>query len=330
MKQSATTEIVGEAMAVATSEDEQAIIAAGGAIQTFLKGLGAFFRAAKIIEHDADTFLAVAKGWTAPTSAAEDVKLQLTIKSANADKRKAVEHWDHITSLATGFHKRMVAGRKRPVEALDQVAAIGNALHNGWTEAELRRVREEQARLEREEEARARREREQELADLEAAAVKAEEGSPELSAREQTFVDLYFSTRNGTTSATRAGFKDGMKTAARLLTMPKITKAIEAKRVALELRQKAAVVERAPLETRDVDATPAQIGKAPGAHDRTTKSAEIIDASAFVEALLSGNYGIPSRTVMPDQTALNDYARSMGELINHWPGIRLKVRTGVV
>lgn len=328
-KKSSARDEGGSMVVAGTSEDEQIAAEAGQAVVRFLKGLSSFFTTARAIERGAEHTLEDARALRLPASSSEDVSIQRFAKQASIDRKAAEEHWQ-ITSVVSQFHKRLVAARKRATDPLEQANAIGNDLHNRYVQAEQRRAREEQERLDREAEERARLAREQELADLEAAAIRAEEGSPDLSARERTFVDLYFATGNGTTSAQRAGFKKPMAEASRLLTLPKIQAAIQAKREAAALRQKHENVRTMPLEVSPVEEVRPDVMKAPGLTDRTTYSAEIFDRAAFVQAAVSGRYGIPLDTLMPAQTQLNEYARSMHELINRWPGIRLKSKTGVV
>ena len=94
----------------------------------------------------------------------------------------------------------------------------------------------------------------------------------------------------------------------------KYDKAIEAERAAREVRQTKQAVKRSlqsKRTTAKVEAAAPDIQRASGSHDRTTYSAEIVDARLFLEALIGGKHGIPLDTVQPNQVALNLYAQEV-------------------
>jgi hypothetical protein len=170
--------------------DEVALVKAdAGIVSSFLGGMAKFFSGATALEKAAATKLEDARKLRgrALTSAAQDEAIQRMVKGASADIKGVEEYWD-ITAKVSQLHKRLVAGRQRPVAMLEEVKAIGNALHNTWTDSERRRVAAENERKRIEAEAAAEAERDRELLRAEAAAVKAEQQSPELSPRELVFV----------------------------------------------------------------------------------------------------------------------------------------------
>lgn len=300
----------------------------GGAIHRFVGNFLTFLREAKLLERQAQTSLTLAKTFVLPTSAQEDEQLQIYIRNNNAEKKRGEEHC-RITSVVSQFHKRLVAVRTRITAPREEGSDIANRLHNAYVAKERQRVQDEQDRVRRDAEAQAQRDRQVELARLEAEAQAREESSETLSAREQLFVDGYLSGGDAQRAAGLAGFKDPYKQAVRLLATPKILAAIRAKQEAVAIRQQAAAVKEMPLDVIVPDVQ-ANITKAAGAQDRTTRSCEIVDAEAFVKAAVSGTFGIPLDCLMPNPVKLNEMARSLRAEINRWPGVRLNETTKVV
>jgi len=76
------------------------------------------------------------------------------------------------------------------------------------------------------------------------------------------------------------------------------------------------------------------VSRAAGGFDRSTYSAVVDDPDAFIAALLDPRtrttLGIPADVATFDQSKMNDYAKSMKELIEKWPGVRLKKNTTTV
>ena len=300
----------------------------GGIISGFIGNLKQFFRDAREMETRAKDTLARAKALKPPTNGAEDAAIADLVRGANADRKVIDEHWT-ITSRVHQFHKRLVAARERGGAALDEAAQIGNRLHATYVENERRRAAEEEARLRREAEARARAEQDRQAAELEAAALKAENASPELSKREAEFLAFYTGEgryqNNAALSAQAAGYRDPHAAGARLLATVKIQKAINAIENAAILRRQAEAVKSQPVIVEDVEVKPdVQAGG-----DRTTYSCEIVDPAAFRDAVFEGRHGIPRDTLVPDQKTLNELARNMREQINRWPGVRLKKNTSI-
>jgi hypothetical protein len=304
-------------------EDEQLAATAGRAIVEFLKGLAVFFTKAKALEQESLQLADTAKMLSQPATAAEDEELQRFIKRTSAVKRNVEEHWK-ITATISQFHRRFTARRSKSTDACDSANKRGNELHFAYKRLEEQRAREEQRRLDQEAEDRARREREAELARMEAEAVKREEAAADLSAREQIFVEQFAIHGNGISAARSAGFPDPQKSSDRLLKLAKIRTAVTAKQEAAAIRKQATARAARPLEVGPVETVLPEVRRAPGAVERATHSADLLDEEALVRAILGGQHGIPTDLLRIDTTKLNQYARDLQERINRWPGVRYK------
>jgi hypothetical protein len=314
-------------------EDQQLAASAGQAVVEFLKGLAVFFTTAKALEQHALQMKDAAQMLTAPTNAEEDLEVQRFVKRTSESKRDVEAHWK-ITATISNFHRRMTARRAKATDALEIANSIGNKLHNQYVEAEKRRAAAEQERLRREAEDRALAQREAELAEMERQAIEREEASGDLSERERLFVEAYttpgYALGDGQKAAQRAGYREPLKTAARLLSARKIQEAIAAKQEAQAIRSQAAARREAPVDVEVEEVRP-NIVRAAGAFDRSTHAAELLDEAALIKAILAGT--LPAQTqdlLRIDPTRLNEYARSLKERINEWPGVRYKRTTKVV
>jgi hypothetical protein len=298
----------------------------GNLITGFLSALVPFFRKATELEQHGKTLLAQAKALQPPRTGAEDGTVQTFIKTAKAGRTDVDTLWNGPTGAFNRVHKLLVAGRHRGTGPYEEAASIAQYLHNTYAAMERQRVEAEQRRLREEAEARERARLVELARRLEEQAAAAEDASPDLSPRERAFVVYYDQTADAVNAARRAGFPDPRKAADRLLKSAKVQAAIAAAYEARTLRHQAAVTRTQPVAvvTETVEADLVRVGS-----DRTYKSAEIYDPRAFVAAVIAsqsdGQNPIPADTLMPSQTALNEYARSMGERINAWPGVRLKV-----
>lgn len=321
------------------SEDQQLVSTDTAKLTSFMGGLAAFFRGAAALEKKAKEKLDIAQQLKPPANADEDAKVQLAIRDAKLTRKEIDDHWG-ITAVVHGLHRKLTAARERAGANADKANDIAQALHNRYVEDEKRRVRQEEDRLRREAEARAQAERDAEQARLEAEAVKAEEKSPELSARESDFVAymtvaVYNTVGNPTMSAANAGFKNPGQAAARLMNSPKIQAALAAKQQAEAIRTQAKAQAERPLDTAPIEAVTPNITRAtPGGYDRSTNSAEVFDVDAFMAALLDPRtrtaLGIPADIATFQQTKMNEHARNLGKLIEKWPGVRLKTKTTTV
>lgn len=318
------------------SEDHGLVLPVADQLRAFMGGMVSFFRKATELERAAADRLARAKLLKPPTTADEDVKVQALIRESKMGRKATDDHWT-ITSVLSKLHKSTVAGRERAGKLDDDAAAIAQRLHNDYVEAERRRAREEEERINREKEEQARRDREAELARLEAEAVAREEASPELSERERQYVDFLVldiyrgsSQGNPQRAAERAGFKDALKAAARLTSSPKVQAAVRAKEEAENIRRQAAAKREMPIEVERTTVKP-NVSRAAGVSaDRTTWSGEVIDERLFIEAVVGGRHGIPVDVLTVNQAKLTEYARSMHELLDRWPGVRAKKNTTTV
>lgn len=302
----------------------------GSAIALFVKGALAFFTQAHQLEARAAETLTAAKALTTPTTLEADEKVQTFIRRANADKKEVEGHWG-ITAKVHQLHRRLTARRAKAVDALTEAAEHANRLHNTYTEAERRRVEQENAKRQREAEEQAAKERQAELNRLDAEREKLEAASKDLSEREQYFVTNYTTgirtAGNATESAKHAGFKDAKKAAQRLLNAPKIQKAITAALKAKALLDQSIELEAAPLDVVPVEEVSAQLTKG---GERTTWTGTVTDEAALVAAVIAGKHGIPWDVLQVNPVKLNECARSLHEIINRWPGVQATKSTKVV
>lgn len=291
------------------------------AVKAFFHGLTAFVTTAGELERRARENVLNAKRLLPPTTADEDEDIQRWIKAIRADRQEVEQHWK-ITSLVSQFHRRLTAARARAVDANEDAANIAQRLHNDYVEAQKRKAREEAERDRLMREAIARQERERELERLEAEALAREAASETLSAREEVFVGACVAGISTASAAQRAGYKDPVKMGARLMETPKIAEAIQGRLAALALRKQAEATRQAPIEVAAPPVIRPDISRAAGATDRTTWSAEVLDEQALIDACCEGRHGIPRDILQVRRPKVNEYARSMHELIDRWPGVR--------
>lgn len=292
----------------------------GAAISVFLSGLAPFFRSAKELETRAQNTLVSAKALQPPTNADEDAYIQQFIRTANSGENEITGHWENVCGAFFRVHRLLTSARNRAITAYSEASNIAQRHHNAYTAEQRRIARAAEDAARQAEEARRRAEQEQEAARLEADAVAAEEASPELSHRESTFVRAVY---HGMTPERAAQtWKDPKAAAARMMKSAKIQQALEAMKAADAMRQQANAVREQPVHVA-VDRVAVDVKKV--GIDRKTVSAEVYDAAAFVAAAVGNpELHIPADTLTPSQTALNSYAKSLGEKINEWPGVRYK------
>lgn len=301
-----------------------------GSLQEFLTGLTRFFGRARVLELKAKATLTTARTLQPPKSGDEDAHVQTFIRTANAGRKEVEEHWS-ITTVVHGLHRKLTAARARATTPYEDAATIAQGLHNRYAEEAKRKAREEEDRLRREAEARARQDRERELEQLEQQALDAEAATDGLSEREDTFVAEYHRTHDGYRAASQAGYAQPRSQAERLLANPKILRALQAFKERDATRRQAEAIRTAPVRVETPVVKP-DLVKA--GSDREHKAAEIFDADAFLAAVVDpttrAKLGIPVDTIAPNAVKLNEYARSLGELINRWPGVRLKKTTKTI
>ncbi len=309
------------------SEDEQLATTDGLAIRDWVAGIAAFFTTAAGIEKAAVATLAQAKALVLPTSMIEDERVQRFILKTTQDRKGAEAHWE-IAQIVHRFHRRLTAKRTLATGPLEQANALATGLHNRYVNDEKRRAALEQERVRQEAEQKAREDRDRELARLEAEALKREESSTDLSEREQAFVSDYLVSHNGQMAAHRAGYKDPLRAAGRLLAAEKIQAALRAGEEAKTIRAQVAARREMPLEV-EVAEVRAEVSNTI-THDRTTWTGEVLDEAALVEAVISGRFGIPRDVLTVNGVKLNEYARSLRERLDLWPGCRAKKTTRAV
>jgi hypothetical protein len=307
-------------------------------LRTFFSGALAFFAKATELERDAKAVLTRATALKAkhegpnakPITRDIDEKIQIELRGAKM-KRKAIDDWWEITAIASRFHKRLVAGRERAGLMADEAAEITQALHNTYAREEQRKAREEEQKRRDAEEARQRQERDAELARAEAEAVRAEASSPMLSEREERFCESIMRYGLGPTDAARGvGYANPEVQGERLMGSAKIQKALDAKKTAAVLREQAAAKAAAPLSVV-VERVVPNITKLAGSREVKRWKCTVTDADAFLAAVLDPKtrltLGIPTDVVTFLQPKLNEYARSLHEKMNTWPGIRAEEDT---
>ena len=319
-----------EPEALARFPELQLAVQDGQLVTTFLRTLVRGFIVGRELENTAMQMLkeATANRATPPTTREADETVQRRLKLARGHKKAIVEHWN-ICGILSRLHKRVTPMRDRGADAADEAVLIWNTLHNTYVEDERRRAQAEEDRRRREAEDRERAERQKILDEMEAEALRVEAESPQLSDREEHFVELMATGFNAPEAAARAaGFKDPVKTSLRLIALPKILQAIEAKRKAAEMRKQAEAVKATPLDVQIEEVKP---NIATGiTHDRTTHSCEILDERAVLEAYRSGGFGVPPELFSVSQTVANQLARERREQLNRIPGLRYRKETRAI
>lgn len=312
----------------AENPEALAVRESGGPVLQFMSGdLTAFFTTARAIESGAATRLAKAQAMRVPASATEDAAVQTFVLETNAALKTATGHWS-VTQAVHALHKALTTRRSRATDALEAAAKLATGLHNRYADAERRRAAEEEEARRCLAEQEARRKQDEEAARLEQVALDLEAESADLSDRERSFVERVAYGERPEDAARRAGYKNPIQMGARLMTLQKIRDAVQGRIDSETARRQAQAVKSAPVDVSamDVDVAPniVKVGT-----ERTTYSGEVLDQAAAVEAFRSGQYGIPGDLFMVNPVKLNEYARSMRENINRWPGVRLKKATGL-
>jgi len=302
---------------VALVEREHALM------QPWYGNLATWWQGNKGMAEAAQRILAKARLLTAPTTEAEDLQLQHTLLEDKASLNMAEDHAEPFASALFKMHRMVTAARAEVVKPLQQSIDIKQALHNAYTTEQRRIARELEEKLRRQAEDEARERQRQELAELERQAIAREEASADLSDRERKFVDQMVRVNNATQAATIAGYKDPLKNAARLMSLGKITSAINGLKDAEAIRKQALAVSQEPvIPFVSTPAVRPNVSRASGARERTTWSAEVFDLDALHQACLRGE--CPPDLLMIDMSRLQRYAGELHELIDSWPGVRSK------
>lgn len=309
---------------------EQALVAKEslGLIE-WLKSLVPFFTEAAQIEKAAVARLARIRALSVPETKEQDEAIRQEVIGCRDAKKGALAHWDAVTGLLSRVHKMTTTARARATGPLEEGERLATGLHERYVANEKRRADLAAAEARRIEEAKAEQDRQRRLAEFEAAALKAEEDSPLLSAREGLFVESYMRHGDGQRAARDAGYQDPVGQAARLIASDKVRKAIEAKRTAHTMRTQIEVMKEMPAFV-DHDAIEEANKPQLNTGDRYTWSAEVVDLEAFRNAAFEGGYSIPREVFVVDGPALNRLAKTLEQNIERWPGIKAKKTTTVL
>lgn len=298
-------------------------------IVDWLRNLTTFFRTAQQIERAAverrQRILALA----VPTTKEQDAAIRQEVIDARDARKAAMAHWDVITSALSKLHRMTTAGRARATDPLEDAEKHGTRLHTTYVDNEKRRAAQAEQEERRRQEQQAEADRARKLAEFEAAALQAEESSPDLSDRETAFVDGYMRHGAGERAAREAGYKDPNAQASRLLASEKILKAIEAKRTAHTMRTQIDVMKEMPVYV-DEGKIEAAAKPALNSGDREQWSASVVDLEKFRDAAFEGGYGIPRDVFIVDTAALNRAARALGKRVEMWPGVKATKNTTVL
>lgn len=304
----------------------------------WLQGLATFFKTARAIEADAIATRDRVLKLPVPTTKAEDAAIRQEALAARDKRKGALAHWDPIASLLSKLHKRATSGRSRATDPLEEAEKFATRQHDTFERNEQRRAAEEQDRIRREEERKANEARERTLAEFEAAALKAEESSPDLSAREEKFVLLHSGLyADGTRAAApaaamlaagAAGYKNPAEMAPRLIASDKIRAAITARQSAHTMRTQIEVMREMPpaIDEDKVAAAAPDLNSG----DSHTWTAECLDPVALRDAAFEQPVlGIPRDLFVLDPVALNRYARQLEKQVERWPGVKATRKTTI-
>ena len=276
---------------------------------------------------NADLALQHALGLTIVDKASHESVLQ-AVKVWKVENREIeADYRTRLVKPLYGAYKAALDMMERHLTPRAKAIEIGDRISGQWTAAEQRRVREEEERQRVENERIARETRQRELDAQEAAALKIEANSPDLSAREEKFVAEFVRTNYGLDAARAAGYKDAAKMAERLLAMPKILAAITAKRQADMIRQQAEATKAAPLHV-EAPQVESQVGSVAGMAQKSYYSCGAVDVLALAKAVIAGK--APLAAIQPNTVFLNEQARSLKQLFpQSYPGCELKVTKGL-
>lgn len=286
-----------------------------------------FFRRAGELRAEGLARLQHARELGVPTTNADDEYLQRHIVDSKTGSKNVVEHFLPVTRALDKLHKTVTGSRTKVAEGFTEAAEIAQRNHNTFADEQRRKAAAEEARLKRIAEEQAEADRKAELLELERKAVDAEEASADLSERERIFVERVAAGVGAQQAATLARFADPLKSAARLMSLGKITTAINGLKDAAAIRRQAEAVKEQPIIVKTERPT-IGVSRAQGVRDNTTWSARVTDPALLIEAVFAGD--VPRDVLMIDEVRLNSYARKLHELINTWPGVEAKDTTRTV
>jgi hypothetical protein len=331
----------------------QLVQSTGAHVAAFIQSAAVFFAKARTLETEAAAHEREASALRVVDKTSDERAVGLIHRSR--DHKKIVDaHWT-IRPLLSRLHKMTVTASDRALIADENAIRIATRSHTAFEDLERRRVEEEQRRLDEEARQAEERRRAAELARLEQDALEAEAAAPDLSKREALFVEEMVAHGDQVRAARVSGYKNPSVDAARLLKLAKINRAIEAQETAKAIRQQAAAKAAEPVY---YDPPPEPERTTAKATTKYTLSAEITDETALVQRVLlglvtavlleTGRQADPLRAgqilvnvfkrslfigdgpappldmLRIDQKKASEHARALGEIINRWPGCRLK------
>lgn len=249
------------------------------------------------------------------------------VRGAKQLKRKIEEHWSRITRSVDDLKKNLLDLKRQDLEPVEAAIRIADVACVDYQTRQEARERAEQDRIRRENEQRAQTERDRQLAEQEARALKLEESSTTLSARELAFVDLIIQEMGPSEAAKRVGYQDPSRRGIALINNPKIMDAVYAKRQAIELRKQTAATKAAPLDYQ-VPKVASEVAKVSGTRTVTYYSCAIDHPDKLFAALIAGT--VPADTYIPNQSELNRKASDLKDTFEAaYPGCRLVRRTSI-
>ena len=326
---------VVEPEVVGQSEHLELVRGLQDGITTFFRGAGIFFKGAAELRLSARTVLARAEALTVPTDDVSDKIAQHVVVDSTRGRKANTEHWEPITKVFHKVHKVLTSGRGEAEKDFVRSASIGNRLHSDYVAEQERKARIEQQRLDRLAREQAQRERDEETRRLEEERLKLEADSPNLSDREKSFVAAYDQHSNVIHAERYAGYKAGY--GEKLLEREKIQTALGLLVKKREIAREQEIVRTAPVVPKATPVVRPTFGHVVGAGSRKQRGAEIYDEAALIEAILmqaanppgEGEPVIPTDVLTVRPPKVNEYARSLGSVINEWPGVRFTQETKV-
>ena len=335
MRKSTKLQVTREPEVVGQYEHLELVRSLQDGITAFFRGAGVFFKGASVLREDAKLMVTRAEALTVPTDPDSDQIVQRVVIDSTRGRKANTEHWEPITKTFHKVHKVLTSGRGEAEKDFVRAASIGNRHHSDYVAEQERKARIEQQRLDRLAREAAQRERDEETRRLEEERLALEADSPTLSGREQRFVAAYDQHGDSSRAERAAGYKAGY--GAKLLDREKIQAALEILVKQREVAKQQEVAKTAPVIPKATAVVRPSFEHVVGASSRKQRGAEIYDEAALIEAILmqaanppgEGEPVIPTDVLTIKPPKVNEYARSLGSVINQWPGVRFTQETKV-
>ena len=335
-RKSAQLQTVHEPEVVGQSEHLELVRSLQDGITTFFRSAVVFFDGASVLREDAKLMVSRAEALTVPTDDASDKIVQRVVIDSTRGRKANTEHWEPITKTFHRVHKALTSGRGEAEKDFVRAAGIGKSppqrlCGRGRTEGATSSSSASTAWHVRPRSVNGtkridgwRKER-----------LNLEADSPNLSDREQRFVNAFDQHANTVRAERMAGYKAGY--GAKLLEREKIQKALELMVKTREVARQQEVVKKAPVVPKATAVVRSSIGHVVGGGSRKQRGAEIYDEDRLIETILSqaanpppeGEPIIPTDILSVKQPRVNEYARKLGSSINEWPGVRYTEQTKV-